>query len=398
MKKIAILGLFLSMIFSACSFDDPFQDDPEITSMEGILSEQTYGDNFAGTNLLTEEDGTVVPLNSLAINLSLSEYLDNKVKVMGVEDSESGVFEVTGISVLERLNPDSKRHAFVLYKNTDMGFQMKYYDDWKMKSDEGQVTFLAPEADWSDDVDKIVISYEAFAYTAVSTGSSAKKDPLIAYMNEKRSEITEIGSLFREIGPDKLTAVELINGSGKTDYYLYRSGFIYHLSYLPFAEVNAENLNIFKQMLAEFQFTGFTVDGGETPDTGVSVDESIGTSLPVVDVALAPFESTSFKFQGKYPAKWYYLASGSSESGVIRHYTFSEEADGEELIGMDIMSGDKREGQELGISAYEMSKKTDGGKAYVGVFVDGRTYRFSGDIEYSDLMIVLASEIKALDE
>ncbi|MFA5821145.1 MAG: hypothetical protein WC873_03555 [Candidatus Gracilibacteria bacterium] len=397
MKKLALLGLVAMLAFSACSFGDPFQDDPEITSMEGVLSEQVYGDTYAGTHLLTEKDGTGIPLNSLAINLSSSEYLENRVKVMAAEDSETGVFEVTGISVLERLNPDNKRHSFVSYKNTDMGFQMKYYDDWKMKSDENQVIFLAPEADETDDVDKIVISYETFEYTAVSTGSNAKKDPLIAYMNAKHSDVTGIDSLFREIGPDKLTAIEVSNAAGKTDYYLYRSGFIYHFSYLPFGVVNADNLNAFKQMLAEFQFTGFTVDGVEE-DVGVDMDESIGASLPVVDMALAPFQSDSFKFQGKYPAKWYYAADASVTAGVVRHYVFSEEADGEELIGMDIMSGDKREGDALGISGFQMSKKTEGGKVYVDAFVEGRTYRFSGSSEYSDLMIVLASEIKVLTE
>ncbi len=397
MKKFLIFGLLATMMFSSCSFGDPFQDDAETKSMEGVLSEQVYGDNYAGTHLLTEKDGTEIPLNSLAINLSSSEYLENRVKVMAAEDTETGVFEVTGISVLEKLNPDSKRHSFVAYKNTDLGIQMKYYDDWKIKSEDSQITFLAPDDEETGNVDKIVISHEEFSYTPVSTGANAKKDPLIAYFNEKRSDVTGIESLFREIGPDKLAAVEIKNSVGKTDFYLYRSGFIYRFSYIPYGEIIEENLNAFRQMMSEFRFIGFTVDG-EDEDVGLEVDESIGSELPVVDTVLAPFESESFKFQGMYPAKWYYAATASATPGVVRHYVFSDESEGDELIGMDILSGDKRDGSPLGISGQEMSKKFSDGKVFVDVFVDGRTYRFSGASEYTDLLIVLASKIAPLSE
>ncbi|MEK7085520.1 MAG: hypothetical protein AAB953_00705, partial [Patescibacteria group bacterium] len=147
MKKIliflsAFLGIFL---LPACGLKDQFVQEPDLVSITGILSEQKNVDKENGTHFLTNEANEKTPLRSVIINLSGDEYLNNKVQVMGFNNEDDGVFEVTGISVLEILSEKTKQNKLIDYKNTEAGFQLKYYDDWKVDEEKnGDIVFTAP--------------------------------------------------------------------------------------------------------------------------------------------------------------------------------------------------------------------------------------------------------------
>ncbi|MFA7685515.1 MAG: hypothetical protein WCX95_01805, partial [Candidatus Gracilibacteria bacterium] len=184
-----------------------------------------------------------------------------------------------------------------------------------------------------------------------------------------------------------------IDGTGDdVDYFLYRSGFIYKLSFITSkTSPIAENKNIFNEMLAEFQFMGFTVtDSGDLPDGPIETilidsDNSEIETEPVAVGDLTTFESSLYHFSAQYPKAWYYAGVKGTDGEVLHHYGFSNESLEDatnELIGLDVMSTSKPDGQSM-----------DGSKFVVYVNVDGRTYRIFGDKGYKDIVSSMAKNI-----
>ena len=79
-------------------------------------------------------------VRSLKLNLSEKSYLNNKVKLTGTTNDD-GVFQANGITVIEVIKSDEDSEL-VEYKNTDLGFKLKYYNDWELKDSSASITFL----------------------------------------------------------------------------------------------------------------------------------------------------------------------------------------------------------------------------------------------------------------
>ena len=97
--------LFALLSFTGCNLiDENFKDEPDFTVLTGVLSAQDPGDEYEGSHLLTDSEGTVFPVRSNMINLGGAQYFDNGVELSGVLNSEDDVFGVTGIKVVEILS------------------------------------------------------------------------------------------------------------------------------------------------------------------------------------------------------------------------------------------------------------------------------------------------------
>jgi hypothetical protein len=427
MRKIILVSalVLVTLGLASCSFDSIFKKNPESNTLAGLLIEQPLDDQYSGSHLLMDDSGNVVTtLRSLSINLSSSKYLNNKVQVIGKVNLDDDVFEVEGISVLEVIDPTNSNREFVEYKNTDLGFRIKYYSDWEVSEVGNQVTFSSPSENEATDLDKIAIVQSPFQYqlpevtsedsSVVSTDVidstvvveepvaepvDMAKEALKAYAEE--NNYANPDSLMRRVGIDKVDALKVDGTGDDTDYFLYRSGFIYKFSFISSKTTPiAENKNIFNEMLAEFQFMGFTVDDNgdltegatiseDTIDSEV-IDTDTAETEPVSIEGMTTFESSLYHFAAQYPKNWYYAGTRGTDGQVLHHYGFSDESLEEatnELISLDVMSSTQADNQSVNGSMFI---------AYVNV--DGRTYRISGDKEYKDVISSMAKSIVPIKE
>ncbi|MFH1284598.1 MAG: hypothetical protein ABIH78_03355 [Candidatus Peregrinibacteria bacterium] len=397
--KIKALGLSIvlcvSLALTGCG-GSIGNEEPAVETLTGILTEQLPGDDVLGTHLLTDDEGVSTPLRSLAINLSGQKYLENKVQVIGFIDEDS-VFEVTGISVIEVLSEASAETMLVSYKNTDFGIQLKYYNDWDLDESNDTIIFAAPKAENENSSDDVKISQFAFAYTANDMGEN---DTLSVFMSERHPEVDNYD--MSKIGVDAMSAVKVENDE-MTDYYVYRSGFVYRISFEPSENFKASNKMIFNEMVSEFQFTGFTVSDGSLEDAGLenanpeNVDEPIPT--PVIDMEFTSFESLLLHFSAKYPSNWYYAGTKGTAENVIHHYAFSDESvtDDNELISLDVISGNIPNGEKLNLSNGSGMKVYESGGVSIYVTVDGQNYKVSGSRDYEDITLIMADSITPIE-
>lgn len=102
------------------------------------------------------------------------------------------------------------------------------------------------------------------------------------------------------------------------------------------------------------------------------------------------FESGPYEFTIQYPAGWYYSGGGG-------HYSFSDSADGDELIGLDVLdfsiavSG----GSSIDLASGKDGKTTSSGNVR-GVYAerDGNSaYYIEGTSEYYDIIVNMAGSI-----
>lgn len=407
MKKIFLVVLIVTIIgtlFSACSVEEQFQDEPDLTSLTGILAEQNNSDKESGSHFLIDEEGEKIPVRSLAINLSSVRYLNNRVEVFGFMNKEDDVFEITGISVVELLSDEREELSeFKEYENSELGFKIKYYDSWTLSATDNGVTFFAPQnsEEITTDLDKVTISQETFDYSPTVSEDGNSDSALSAYIKQNRPEINDINPLMNKIGVDKLDAVKIEQKNGNIEYFLYRFGLIYKIEFIP-ANQSSDNKEVFAEMLASFRFVVFDDLGheeiGATGDNNTS--EASNEDLPVLDLNLTTFESLPYHFSGKYPSSWYYAGSKGVETNVLHHYSFSDESltSDNEIISLDVISSSIPSGKKLTLGEKEFIVVESGGKYTVYLTVDGRNYKVSGDEDFEDLIVVMADSISAIPE
>ena len=402
LKLFFISTITALMVLSGCTgIDDAFQNEPDLEAKTGILTELTSDMDFKGTHLLIEEDGTETPLRSLVLNLSGSNYLGNKVEIIGLSHEEDGVYEITGITVLEKMNSEIDGKKFIEYKNTDLGFKLKYYDNWSISEGETQIVFYSPE---ESDQDKVVIKQHLFATSMIDEESK----PLETYVSQEYSNIEDFESLHRKVGPSELDAIEL-ESDDTLNYYLYRPGLIYDVSFEVVGDDTDKEVHLrdFNEMLSEFNFLGFTAEDvpelGEEPGE-MDLSEDDVEDLEVVDLPqfnedMNFFESLPYEFRASYPADWYYAGSSSSEDGVLYHYGLSDESVEEEneLVKLDIISSDLPSGTAFKLGDNAAVKQSTGSVLSIYISVDGQNYRISGNDGYEDLIMNIASSISHVE-
>ena len=396
-KNILLLSLaFVLLSASGCSLKGQFKDEADVTSQEGVLSEQKITDKLGGSHILTLDSGEKLALRSLAIDMSQDEYLGNKVSVLGFLNDDDEVFEVTGISVLEILSPAAGVGKLVSYKNSDFGFSLKFYDDWRFEEDQNKVTFFAPGSDEALSIDTVIIEHFPFNYSPTLYADGSEDDPLSAYFKQNNLDVKDLSKKKVKVGLDQLDAIRQEFESGKVEYFLYRSGLIYTISFVPVDPLDTSNKNVFLEMLADFQFIGFSVED-ELGEGSLEGDDTTFDLEDFGDMELATFESLPYKFSGKYPADWFYAGVKSQDAGVLHHYAFSNESvtDDNELVGLDIISVAMPIGRKINISGRSLTVIESSSGYSVYTSVGDQNFRVSGDKQYEDIITVIAASISA---
>jgi hypothetical protein len=306
--------------------------------ISGILTEQSSNDPNPGTHLLSGDDMKVYPVSSILLKLSDAKYLGNKVELIGSYDSDSNLFSVSGISVVEVLNKEDESDVVVEtldYKNTDFGIETKIPSDFTIVEEDESLVFVSPayESDGGDVFDTIEFSQSPFRYDSSVFDAEKLDSPLKNFMSANFPELSNIDLYSSKIGPDLLDAIRIENSFGGDDVYLYRNGIIYKISFLPknSLSVNSDNARIFDEMLSNFKFVGFTVEENFDDSIEEFTDNSALDSLTSAVISLdynlsdfAAFESKPYNFKAFYPKQWYYEGISTGEPGVQYSYVFAD--------------------------------------------------------------------------
>ena len=403
-KLLALLSVvFVVVGLTACSVKEEFQDGPSETSMSGVLVEQTPSDKESGTHFLVDDAGKKTAVRSLIINLSGNEYLNNKVQALGVLNTTDNVFEITGISVLEILSKNTKQTKRVEYKDTDAGFKLSYFDDWKVNDAGGKtVIFTGPLASGAKTAATVTISQKPFSYEPTTNDDGSVTSALATYYQQENVGKKFDNSLLSKIGTDRMDALKNVDG-GKVTYTLYRSGLIYDLAFVPANPVNSEDENTFNKMIADFQFVSMDATVSDTAQDATDPATpalSTSTDLPKLDMDMTSFESLPYQFSGAYPSKWYYAGvKSTSDATILHHYGFSDEASGtKEIISLDVLSdGIPKGGTKLSFGGKNFDIFESGDTYTVYTTLKTRNFRIMGPVSYKDLILFMASKIESLE-
>jgi len=423
MKKLLILLLVSVSIFAACgsgSADKNLVDGVNEETITGVLVKQSSDSQKLGTHLIMTESSDVYAVSSIAINLSDPKYLGNKVQVRGVFDADKQLLSITSISILEVLDPVSNDNKIELleYNDSDFGIVMSYYSSWEYVLENTGLTFLSPV--YPDSVnskdsnmrDSVVISQEVFSYENNVFADENTDNPLRNYVLTNFPEIQSIENLIVEIGPDKIEAISLSNKKGGEDYYLYRNGLIYTISYYPYNSlVKSPFYNDFKKMLNSFKFIGFTVEDNlgiynenELPNIDeplvadiVSSNDENNITPDDINLKFTYFESLPYSFRGEYPASWYYQGTNGSGS-IMHHYGFSDDviSDNNELVSLDVLSSSSDSGSSKIINGKNVTVSSSGDTVSYFLDFDSKVFKISGSKKYDDIMKIMISNFETV--
>jgi hypothetical protein len=430
MKKLSILvgaALGSVILLSGCNL---FGTVDEVT---GVLSRQEAVDEYAGTHLITDEDGDVYALNSTSLNLSSQQYVGNKVKVNVDYDKENEVYSVTGVSVLEVLDKENGKANWVSYMNQDVGFRWKFYDNWDIMESSDRVKLFGPtqlEGIELDEDTSIGITPDVVIVEKRLRGESQTMEELI---NSKGLELfgknaaEDYNVSDAKIGTNLQSAVKWdLKAGTEVHYFLERDHFIYSISFYPLEGADDSNWRSFHEMVLEFQFVPFE----DSEDPVVEEEDTAPPSEPVFEpeeliedepedepksapeAAPAPttendynyssyaeFESLPYHFTANYPASWYYSGASGSEDGVLHKYAFSDEAvtDDNEFASLKVLSGGIPNGHSLDLPNGIGRKVYDLPKVTVYVEIEDVLYSAEGPKEIEETLIQIISSITPVD-
>lgn len=443
-------------IFGGCSLFGG--DSSDTTTLEGILTEQSPTDASPGTHLLTDADGVITPLTSISIKLSDVQFLNNKVEITGKMETD-GLFDVKSIKLIAIVEQNNKPGEFVLYQNGVLGFKIKYYSDWSLQENSDSIVLQAPTKNGSVNSDQISIARTIYNYlptTPVTPVLKVNSDnftdqvkpevkpvpeesPLSAYF----SKIGKVDGAMKKIGPDNIDAAMMDDGFNRIDYYVYRPGYIYKISFIPSASsYDLENKNTFNKILAEFKFVDFSTeiknDGANlapnqkevflpkmdaatkvTDKTTTTTDATkpetktptpldtnpktsvLPSSVPTLtDVKLATFTSAGFKFSVDYPKNWYFEGTKVESESDSFLFPFSDKKEMTPVLVGLYISKTGMPKNDPGCKTFSLAS---GNESYVcssGIYVKAgnKVLRLEAtDPKYTDIMLNMAASIKSME-
>lgn len=435
MKKLLFIFLTIFVV-SGCSFnDDKFTDEAKMDKFSGILSEnpakiQKPEDPFISTHILTTDEDSIIPLSCLAFNLSDPLYLGNKVQVIGVMDDQTNIFQVTSISVLERITTyDYTKPKLTTYKNNKLGFEIQYLNNWNYIEMEKKVIFSAPQEFGTlaelnqSEPSRMIIEQIDYVYEPSVFEMDENPNPLKNYISLNFPLVDSIDDNISKIGTDLLDAVKF-SGQGSFDYYIYRPDYIYKISYVSASSPDNDFENDFNEMLSKFRFIPISDIPSGNSEIKESIDnetiEDIDSDMTEKDDSLSnndssssqndsynyveptdkfsTFEAVAFNFKADYPAKWYYEATQSS-SDSLRHYSFSQKPleESVESYGLDLYKGEVPKVDFITVNGTRLFKTSSGSTVSYFIEVDGKNYKISGDKEFEEFIIKTALSIQSIE-
>jgi len=142
---------------------------------------------------------------------------------------------------------------------------------------------------------------------------------------------------------------------------------------------------------------------GENPvesaeKTVISITDEGAEEAATVKEGYRYFESSPYDFNAQYPSNWYFSGTGGGDD-AIHHYGFSNEPveDGNELVSLDIVSGNLPSGSTVSLGSHSGIKIYDGGE--VSIYIerdDGLLYKIHGGSENEQYIIDMAASIQEI--
>jgi len=465
MKKILAYiscGVITLGIFSGCSLFGG--SDADIVSIEGILTEQTPTDEYPGTHIITDNLDVVTPLTSISVKLSDPQYLGNKVEVTGKLNDDK-IFEVKSIKLVSLVEQTDKPSEFVSYENGILGFKIKYYSDWQITESPDSIILQAPTKKGAINSDQIVIVRSVYNYlpttpvspvlkvnsdnftdqvqpapeTTTTSTTTGTETPLSEYF----AKIGKADLVMKKIGSDNIDAVFMDDGFNRLDYYVYRPGYIYKISFIPsVSNYSVDNKNVFTNIVAEFKFIDFSteikngasaispttqkevliprmdVDTKTTtnkPETDATkpteLDTTPKSSAPISvpdlsDITFATFTSNGFKFSVDYPKNWYFAGDKSADPNSSFYFNFSNNKPVKDVVDptvqLDIYTGEMPKSDatcsSIVLAGIDEAYRCQAETQNVYVKVGNKKFKFeSTNSEYADLILKMAASIKNVE-
>jgi len=411
MKKIllAIFVVFTLVSFSGCNL---FSKEGSAQTLTGVLSEQSYGDQYSGTHLVTDDDGNVFAVNSVVLNLSSSDYVGNKVKVQVEYDEKNDLYNIVGVSVLEVLNGYQGSAETVNYMNEVLGFRLQHQSDWQIFNDPDGIRIVIPASDAIDS--PVAVDPETFAVVRY-TGNA---DDFLTAFSLSADNFDVKDSI---IGDDQLQSKTYTHKNRDLIYVVFsRESYVYVLSF-------PESSTKFYDVLNSFRFIPINDAVTVTPETTDSATSSAGDVIPnIVDTAntitntasninsveipsntvsssgnydftkFSEFQSSVYNFKAKYPDLWYYDGT-YRESGVLTQYRFSDKPVDEtnSFASLKLLS-DKNlpSGSAMNFPNGNGVKVSSGNQVKFYVQVDGKIYLVEGLADIADSLEMIAASIE----
>lgn len=423
MKKIllAIFVVFTLVSFSGCNL---FAKEGSAQTLTGVLSEQSYGDQYNGTHLVTDDDGNIFAVNSVVLNLSSSEYVGNKVKVQVEYDEKNDLYNIVGVSVLEVLNGYQGATETVNYMNEVLGFRLQHQSDWQVFNDPDGIRIVIPATDVIDS--PVAVDPETFAVVRY-TGNV---DDFLTAFSLSADNFDVKDSI---IGDDQLQSKTYTHKNRDLIYVVFsRESYVYVLSF-------PKSSTKFYDVLNSFRFIPINDAGAVTPETidsTISSDSSaptnsaassaddvipniinatdtiINTASNVIPVEIpsntisssenydftkfSEFQSSVYNFKAKYPDLWYYDGT-YRESDVLTQYRFSDKPVDEtnSFASLKLLS-DKNlpSGSAMKFPNGNGVKVSSGNQVKFYVQVDGKIYLVEGSADIANSLEMIAASIE----
>lgn len=286
-SSVILMIAIISVFASGCSLfggDDTEPIEPAVQEKHiGVLRSlggMSVGDS---THLLEENDGTTIRLRSDNVDLNSEKYLTKKVEVRGSvtkTDDGKSLMEVKSIDLSEDEKDDSNinKEAEIEYINAELGFKLKYSDNWKAEDNGGKIVFTSPavkaevEIEDTDEIEEEEeISNEILDTKDVVTIQRLQnpdKQPLDQFLElpADPNELITLGYTETLVGVDHLEGYKKQSSDFQSiDLYVVRDKYVYYMKFEGAdTERTMDNRNIFFSMTSSFQTIGFSsTEGGE---------------------------------------------------------------------------------------------------------------------------------------
>lgn len=325
-KKSSVILMIttISIFASGCSLfggGDTEITEPAVQEKHvGVLKSlggMSVGDS---THLLEENDGTTLRLRSENVDLNSEKYLSKKVEVRGSvtkTDDGKSLMEVKSIDLSEDEEDDSNinKGTEIEYINAELGFKLKYLDNWEIENDGGKIVFTSPavkkeileneqQEEISDEIleneqqeeisDEILDTKDVVTIQRLQNPDKQPLDQFLELPSDPNELIT-LGYTETLIGVDHLEGYKKQSSDFQSiDLYVVRDKYVYYMKFEGAGtEKTMDNRNIFFSMTSSFQTIGFSVeeDGEEisdeileeglesSSDAGISEHEEIPTEF-----------------------------------------------------------------------------------------------------------------------
>ncbi len=440
-----------AVVISGCQSqpvnDKGFNDDlpmdrriGEIKSLGGVRTESQ------GTHLLQLDNGDTILLKSLAINLDDDKYSGETVEVRGVltytKDSKP-LMEVMNIDILEQYEAEEAAKAkWTTYNNDELGFSIKYRDDFEIKENLDGVRFeiIEENKDVNEEEDTTVDVETSGEENAendpmeirhlVSVKAEKNDDGLLNYLDlesDDNEDLLAAGLTKSKIGEDDLDGYksEAMDGAGLY-FYVANDEYIYTIGFEAGSDVGfREAQNLFYEMMGTFKIDSGRSSNDEEEEA-VNGDETANnepeTDLTETDVTEAEdeadtandktaddddkktevsdgfnvFENETFEFSIEYPKNWYYSGGNTDDSEVVRRYEFGDEPTDETPgnVYLDVYSGEVPSGRDISSGGNTVIESTSGNTVELYVETETGNYRLTGPVSIKSTLEKMANSLE----